>query len=251
MVNLFDIVRQAQSGAGIDNLSRQFGLTNDQTMRAVEALLPAFTLGFQRSALDPNLFAQLLNMMTSTRFAPFYEAGLPGGSAGGQQVLDALFGPQASRQIAAQASAMSGIGAQVLQQMLPLVAAMLMGGLVKFTSLGGMSDLLRRWADWLESLRVDGRRSSGVGPDPYEAWADTMGAMFGLPRKPDPSPPSDPWSAFTQAMLGQAPAPSPPSSREPFEALARMFETGREVQAQHLANLHAIFAGLGGTGGRT
>jgi hypothetical protein len=61
--------------------------------------------------------------------------------------------------------------------------------------------------------------------------------------------PADPWSSFMQAFAknlpsGSTPPPPPPapppSQPNPFEALSHMFDTGREVQAQHLANLQHI-----------
>lgn len=270
MVNLFDIMRQAQSGSALDNLSRQFGLSGPQTQRALEALLPAFTLGFQRSAQNPNVFGQILEMMSSGRYAPFYEGMFQPqpAQASGQEVLDRLFGsPDVSRQIAAQASAATGIGVQVLQQMLPAIAATLMGGLFKFASVEGLSEFLRAWADWLRSLRpADAAPKPGAGlasGTPYGAWSDIMGAMLGTApapaRQPEPSPtpsPAAPWADFMQAMLkglpsaekAAPPPPPPPQQPNPFEVLSQMFETGREVQQQHLANLHTILDGIWGAG---
>ena len=254
MVNLFDIMKQAQSGAAIDLLGRQFGLNPYQATQAVEALLPAFTLGLQRIALNPVAFGQFLGLMNSGRYAPFFDANPASSAASGQHVVEALFGsPEVSRQIAAQASAMTGIAAQILQQMMPLLAATLMGGLAKFASVEGLSDVLRKWADWLQSLKPDEPKRRPAGGDPaaqiYAAWADLMGGMLGVPRSAPPAPAPDPWSRLTDAMLGKVPAPPappPPSQPNPFETLAHMFETGREVQSQHLANLQSIFGGMWG-----
>jgi hypothetical protein len=184
----------------------------------------------------------------------------------GQEVLDRLFGsPEVSRQIAAQASAATGIGAQVLQQMLPTVAATLMGGLFKFASVEGLSEFLRAWADWLRTLKPADpapRPAAGTASGtPYGAWTDMMGAMLGTTpapaRQPSPSPsPAAPWADFMQAMVkglpsaekAPPPPPPPPQQPNPFEVLSQMFETGREVQEQHLANLQTIFDGMWGGG---
>src|SRR5688572_718827 len=40
MANLYEILSNAQNGAAIDRLSRQFGLSHDETEQAVAALLP-------------------------------------------------------------------------------------------------------------------------------------------------------------------------------------------------------------------
>ncbi len=250
MVNLFDIMKQAGSGAALGQMSQRFGLTNDQTMRAVEALLPAFTLGLQKSLQDPNVLGQLLQLMSSGLYGPFFEGARGGSAAPGQQALNALFGsPEVSRQIAARASAMTGIGTQVLQQMLPIIAATLVGGLFKFMSVEGFSDFLRRWADWLQHLKRDEPAGRSGSSDPYRVWSDTMAGWIGAPRKPEPPARTDPWTSFAEAMLGRAEPPlppPPPAEHNPFEVLSRMFETGREVQAQHLAGLQAILDGMFG-----
>ncbi len=252
MVNLFDIVRQAQSGSAMDNLSRQFGLNPDQTQRAMEALLPAFSLGFQRSMANPSLFAPLLEMMASGRYAPFFDGTGQGNllQSSGQQVLDRLFGStDLSRQVAGQASAVTGIGAQVLQQMMPSLAAILMGGLFRQTNVRGLSDFLRTWSDLLRTVSPPERPPANAGGTPYGAWMEMMGTMMGgSAAKPKPAPPADPWTSFMQAfskgLPNASPPPPPPSQPNPFHVLSEMFEGGREVQSQYAASLQAIFDGL-------
>lgn len=250
MVNLFDIARHAQGGAWFEAMSRQFALDPAQAQRAVEALLPAFTLAFQRSAMNPNSFADLIGMVGSGQYAPFYDAatsGRPG--AAGETVLAQLFGSRhATEAVAAQASALTGIGVQVLQQMLPTVAATLIGGMFRYASLEGFADFLRQCSDAIKAARPTAA-ASPVGPrpaDPWAAWSEAASAMMGLPGRPAPPPRSvDPiaaWSEMMTAMMGAAgkAPPPPPSQPNPFEAVAHMFETGREVQAQYLASLQAV-----------
>ncbi|NNM72973.1 DUF937 domain-containing protein [Enterovirga aerilata] len=249
-------MRQAQSGSALDNLSRQFGLSFDQTQRAVQALLPAFALGFQRSLQNPAALAQLFEMMGSGRYAPFFDAAGPAAQQNGNQVLDSIFGsPEAARQIAAQASAATGIAAQVLQQMLPALAAMLMGGLFRYASVEGMADVLRAWSDWLRALAPQQSRpapNSGMG-NPYAAWAEMVRTMLGqgpAPRQPEPAP--DPWTGFMQAFLqglpqgpgAPPPPPPPPAKPNPFELLAQMFQTGGEVQENYMAALRGVVDGF-------
>jgi hypothetical protein len=260
LVNLFDIVQQAQSGLAMENFSRQFGLNPDQTKRAVDALLPAFSLGFQRSMTNPSLFAPLLEMMASGRYAPFFDGSGQGNllQSSGQQVLDRLFGSSdLSRHVAGQASAMTGIGAQVLQQMMPSLAAILMGGLFRQTNVRGLSDFLRAWSDWLRTMAPPDRSrtsASAAAGTPYGAWMDLMGTMMGgkaAKPKPEPPAPADPWASFMQAFtksMPQAaavppPPPPPPSQPNPFQVLSQMFEGGREVQSQYVASLQAMFDG--------
>lgn len=260
-MNLFDIVRQAQGGSAMDNLSRQFGLSNDQTLRALEALLPAFTLGFRQNLRNPTAFGHLLDMMASGSYAPFFDGSRQGagGHAVGQPILDALFGSrEVTHQIAAQASAMTGIGAQVLQQFLPALAPLLLGGLFRQAGIHGLSDFLRAWSDWLRTIAPPETVASrpalaGSAGSPFGAWGDMMGAMFtGDAGRPAPSvappAPADPWTSFMQAYLrglppgadAPPPPPAPPSEPNPFDVLSQMFESGREVQSSYLAGLQGI-----------
>ena len=127
MFTIFDLMRP---GAGMDAMARQFGLTQDQAQRATEALLPAFMLGLQRSAGNPNAFANLMGAMTPGAAAP--STSQP--QAAGSQALGQLFGPpELTRQIAEQAAHWSGVSAQVMQQMMPIVAGAVIGGLSKFS----------------------------------------------------------------------------------------------------------------------
>lgn len=270
MVNLLDIMRQAQHGAGMDNMARQFGLSLADAQRAVETLLPAFSLGFRRNTLNPGAFGPFLDALSSGRYAPFFDGTTltPGGgiTPPGAELMGQIFGsPDVSRQIAQQASVMSGVGAQVLQQMMPTMGAVLMGGMTRYASLEGVSDVLRQWADWLKvAASAQTARSQPASPDLYGVWAGLVGSMFGMgpgnlapgdlaPVKPQPAPPSptDPWSQLMAMMTGgwtKPEPPPPPVQPNAFAALARMFEAGREVQVQHLAQFQQILDGTWGAG---
>jgi hypothetical protein len=297
MVTLFDIMRNAQSGQGFDNLSRQFGLTPADTQRAVEALLPAFTLGFQRNVYNPTAFGQFVELLSSGQDAPFFDGAKPAAQAAawasGNWVLTQILGSKdVTRKVAEQAASMTGIGAQVLQQMLPMVAATLMGGIFRYASLQGMGDLFAQWSDAFHKAHTAQQRGEqpqprrGASPqaasaNPFEAWAAMMGSMFSgengraarerrpeAASRPAPANPIELWSAMVESMLGkpneapaaQGPRPSPapraakaepqpapkPQVDNPLQALSQMFETGREVQAQHLATLQSILDGFWG-----
>ncbi len=135
-MNLFDMLANAQNGQGMEALARQFGLTQQQTQAAVEALLPAFSQGLKRNASDPYGVGSFINAMASGNHAKYFEdaqnAFSPQGMAEGNGILGHLFGSKdLSRAVASQAAQATGIGTQVLQQMLPVIASMIMGGLFK------------------------------------------------------------------------------------------------------------------------
>jgi hypothetical protein len=134
MFNLFDIMRGAQGGAAMDAMARQFGLTPDQVERAMQALLPAFALGLQGSAREPDAFSRTLGLMGSGRYAPFFDnpmlAFSQSAMAQGNEALGVLFGSKdVSRSVAREAAAFAGIGPEILKQMLPILASILLGGL--------------------------------------------------------------------------------------------------------------------------
>ncbi|MEW9837770.1 DUF937 domain-containing protein [Mesorhizobium marinum] len=135
-MNLFDMLANAQNGQGMDQLARQFNLSQQQAQDAIEALLPAFSQGLKRNASDPYGVGAFINAMATGNHAKYFEdaqnAMSPQGMAEGNGILGHLFGSkELSRAVAAQAAQATGISQQVLQQMLPAIAAMIMGGLFK------------------------------------------------------------------------------------------------------------------------
>ena len=270
MVNLFEIMRQAQSGAALPALSRQFGLDGADMQRAVDALLPAFSLALQRNAADPNAFAHLIGLVTSGRYAPFFDgsagASPSAAAANGQDVLSALFGSrEVTRQVAGQAAAATGIGVQALQEMMPVLAATLVGGMFRYATVEGFADLLRTWSDSLRAAAAPAPAPRPAAPfGPWSGWFELMNRVTGASPPPQPPPAlpyADPFKAWAEIMgglAGPAPSPAPPApppalpppapASNPFEALFHMYETGREAQAQHVAALASIIDGAWATG---
>jgi hypothetical protein len=120
----------------MDMLARQFNLSRQQADLAVEALLPAFSQGLKRNTSDPYGLGGFLNAMATGQHAKYFEdasrAFSPQGVDEGNGILGHLFGSkELSRAVAAQAAQATGIGQQLLQQMLPVIASMVMGGLFK------------------------------------------------------------------------------------------------------------------------
>lgn len=256
MVNLFDFARQAQGGHGFETLSRQFGLEPSTAQRAVEALLPAFSLALQRSLADPATFASLMGLVGSGQFTRFFETGAASRDVAGSpdKVLAQLFGSrEVADAVAAQAAPMAGIAAQLLQRMMPVIAATLVGGMSRYASVEGFADLLRDWSDAIKSTQRGAARPASSGADPWSAWADVMRSLTGGVAPPPP-PKADPMQAWTGLMNAAfnhaAPSPSPtkpspvPANPFPVDEVTRMFETGREVQAQQLAGVQSLLDGF-------
>ncbi len=225
MNNLFEMMMQAQGGQAMQNLARQFGLAPEQAQSAVEAMLPAFQLGLQKQTESIDGFQQMMRMMAGGNFAAFHDAnGIPDKAAEqGQNVLGQLFGgEQVARAVASQAAMMSGISDQVIKQMMPVVASMLMGGLFK------------------------GAMSNGLG--------GLFGQMMGQPPQPSPQA-SNPFAnnplagmmgQFMEGMMGQKPAPPQDPMSAGLQMLRGMFDSGQQVQRQQMDAFQAIFQQFSG-----
>jgi len=292
MMNLFDIMQSAQNGQALPNLAQQYGLSLQQTQAALDALLPAFSMGLQRQTRDPYAFGSLAQMMTASPYARFFEAGgygIPAGAQNaGNDVLSQLFGSrEVSQAIAAQAAATSGVSQAILKQMLPVIAAMLMGGLSKTSSNEGLGGILGQFAEMMRG-QMPGMQPAPQQPqmpaNPFEA---ILKGMFGQAGQPQPSPqaaPSDPFGGALGQILGgmfggmaapqpepapaprsaprRAPEPEPEPGEAPssstsgpgsigLDALNQMFEHGRQIQDEHQNALKSILdAMLGGGQGR-
>jgi hypothetical protein len=202
MMTLFEMMQSAQHGQAMQNLARQYGLSQQQTQAAIEALLPAFSLGLQRQTQDPYAFGSLARMMTASPFGRIFEAGgstiPPAASTAGTDVLSQLFGSkEVSQAIAAQAAATSGVSQAILKQMLPIIAAMVMGGLAKSASNEGLGGILGQFAEMMR------------------------GQMPGQPPAPAPQPapaPANPFDAILGGFFGNGQAPG--AGRTPESAPA-------------------------------
>lgn len=131
-MNILEAILASQKGAAVGQLGRQFGLQDDQVTSALGALVPALAAGFQRNMASEGGLEALLGALGSGRHARYVDdpdaLGAGETVADGNGILGHVFGSKdVSRQVAAQAAAQTGIGEGVLKQMLPVVAAMMMG----------------------------------------------------------------------------------------------------------------------------
>jgi hypothetical protein len=123
----------------MNQLAAQFGLSPEQVQAATEALLPAFSIGLKRHTADPMGMGGFLSALASGQHGKYFEnmgqAFNPAGMQDGNAILGHLFGSKdVSRAVAAQAAQATGIGQEILKQMLPVLATTLMGGMFKQSS---------------------------------------------------------------------------------------------------------------------
>lgn len=143
MMNLYEILANAQGGEAMASLARQFKLTEQQTQAAVDALLPAFSMGLKQMSAAPGGFGNLFGMMAQPNFQAMFEspqASAPAANAG-NDLLGMMFGsPEVSRAVAEQAAQYAGIGSAIMKRMLPVVAAMIIGGMLRTMNMSGIAD---------------------------------------------------------------------------------------------------------------
>ncbi|MEP7366095.1 MAG: DUF937 domain-containing protein [Acidobacteriota bacterium] len=135
-MDLLQAILSAQGGGAVQKLSDQFGLGEGETVAALQSLLPMIAGGMQRNVQQEGGLESLLGALMNgnhQRYVDEPEAIDPEAiREDGNGILGHLFGSkEVSRQVADHASAQTGLGAGLLKQMLPVVAAMAMGALSK------------------------------------------------------------------------------------------------------------------------
>jgi hypothetical protein len=135
-------------------IGRQFGLNEQQTRAAMDALAPVVAAGMRRNAQSPEGLQDILGSVLMGNRARSLEdenaVQFDNAKSSGDEILGQIFGSKdVSRGVTQQLSATSGIGAAVLKKLLPIVASIVMGQVAKKmggggtgASGGGLGDIL-------------------------------------------------------------------------------------------------------------
>lgn len=268
MLSLYDMLAQAQNGNAVNQMARNFGLSPEQTQAAMEALLPAFSQGLKRNAADPYGVGSFLSALSTGQHAKYFEdtsrAFTPEGMMEGNGILGHIFGSkELSRAVAAQAAQTTGIAQQTLQQMLPALAAMIMGGLFKQTTGQVGRTQAAPSNPLIEMMEQMMRGGFGQQPSPQQSapnpfdnpFGKMMEGMFGSGTggaAGGPSPADNPFGRMMEEMFGgrreQTPTPKQPDplpsgrDRTTYDDLfGQMFETGRKTREDYERNVGSIF----------
>ena len=135
-MNLLQTILNMQDGSAVKQLSQNFGLGEDQTVSALSSLIPALSQGLTRNISTGDGLQGLLSALGSGNHERYVEdlstLGQQETIQDGNGILGHLFGSKdVSRQVAQQAATQTGVGADILKRMLPVVATMVMGALSK------------------------------------------------------------------------------------------------------------------------
>lgn len=284
MTPLIDMLTNAQNGRGMELLARQFNLSQQQAQLAVEALLPAFSQGLKRNTADPYGLTAFLGAMANGQhgqyFADAQKAFTPQGIADGNDVLGQLFGSKdLSRAVAAQAAQATGLGQEMMKQMLPVIASMLMGGFAAQATpaqasagtgnpFGQLIEQMMRQAGGMAGGAAQPRRDDAAG-DPFgNPFGKMLEGMLGgagggatQPRSPSGQNPfgDNPFGKIMEEMLRggrqaepeEEPEPAPrrrrpaeqdaPSGNPYDDIFGKMFETGAKHREEYQKGMESIF----------
>ena len=136
-----NLTQMLMTRRNVDHISQQFGLTEQQTVTAMESLIPAFSAGLKHQTSTQQGSVNLIRALASGGHARYAEnpelAMQQPGIQDGNAILGHLFGKKdVSRVVAERASAASGLSGSLLKSLLPVIASMVMGALFKNSTNG-------------------------------------------------------------------------------------------------------------------
>jgi hypothetical protein len=214
MSNITDILFSAQGGQLIDNLAARFGLTNEQMDAAVQALVPALSIGLGNAAEEANSLEKIIGAANAPqRLAAFDDpdaAQSDDNLEQGRELLAQLFGSSsAAGRVAQVAARESGLRPDILSQLLPVLASVVLGGLFKNFNNQGLGGILGQLAgsgalgSILGQALGGGQQAPAPAPIPQSGGGGLgggglggllgglLGALLGGRRAPSDGAPSD------------------------------------------------------------
>lgn len=209
-MDILDALRQSQDGNAIPNLARAFGISPAEADAVLQSVVPQLARRIERNTLSRGGIADVVGAMGRAAERNYLDdAQVFSGTTmrdDGVAILDQiLWSKDQSRAVAQRAAQSSGISEALIKQMLPAIAAMLMGGLAKAAA-GGLSDILGR----IPGLPGSPSASAGGPPPGPDAEAHGRRGDWSGTR-PTPLPGGQ---AGAQIELGdQGPLPLPGNYR--------------------------------------
>ncbi|MGA3303325.1 MAG: DUF937 domain-containing protein [Methylovirgula sp.] len=218
MFNLSDIVQNAQNGKAIDNLAQQFGITPEQAQAAVQAIIPALSAGLMQKLGQPGALGSIISAVTdSTHQASFANPEAAQSTAAAQKGTDAvndMFGSShIVHQIAQQISNATGLRSDLIMQMIPVVASIVIGGIAAAAQKQGWGGMLGANA---AGAGTTAQTAPGQSASSQSGSGSIVGALIGM------------MSAFLGAATTSsgAPASGTAGNQSALDNLGKMFQPG-------------------------
>lgn len=193
-MSLYEIMRAAGGGNAFPALAAQYGLSEEQIAKAMEAFLPAFSTGLKKSTADPLGLMEFLRRLGTADYLQAYrqpQSYFSGGPRKDEDALGFLFGPpEVAEAVARQASAFTGIAQAKLAELMPAMAAMMFGGLAEQARTANpVLDAM------MQDFRAGGATRSGAAKGPLDRYEEEQ-------ARPESGATAD--LARTQAEMMQA-----------------------------------------------
>jgi hypothetical protein len=188
MLNLHEILQNAQGGKALDNLASEFGITTDEADSAVRAIVPALSEAILKRTSEPAAAGSFLGILSEGHFlAAFSEpaAAQEKAESSSEALRQILGSTQAREAIVLQAAAASGMGQDILEKMLPVIASMIFGGLTKSLENQGFGGILAELSKSAGKGGLEGVLGQILGghpappPPPAPAPAGGLGSILG------------------------------------------------------------------------
>lgn len=141
-MNLMDAIMSANASP-LSQISKKFGLSEDQTAQVVKQFLPALTNGIKQNVARQGGLDSLLDALNKGKHERYLDDEAALGSD--QAILDGngilghlLKSKDTSRQLASRTAQSTGLDLDILKKILPMVAGLAMGALKKQGSSSGV-----------------------------------------------------------------------------------------------------------------
>ncbi len=182
-MDLLTGLRRGESSVSIEDLARGFGLEPQEAEAVVGSVAPLLVQRLERNTLSRGGLADLVGMMgeisNHSKMLGTATLGSDQGRSFGNEILEQiLVNKDASRALAAKASASSGISETLNKSMLPYIATMVLGWLSNKAS-GGLGDILSKLP---QAGGGRGQTSGGGFPFPSPSASGTGGTMLPGPE---------------------------------------------------------------------
>lgn len=211
MADLDTLLSSAQGGRLIENLAQRFGLSDAQVESAVKALAPALSFGVDKAVESPEGFEKVVACLNAAQDCCAHDhaeaAVADDAVARGNNAVLSLFGSQDNTsQILQAASQQSGVPVDILGQLLPIIASVLLGGLNKSVNEQGLGGILGQLANSGALGNILGQVLGGGAPAGQGGLGgglgDVLGQVLGGGQPPRPAPRAEPARAPGGGGLG-------------------------------------------------
>jgi len=141
-MSVLDDLLNPQNSLAVRQIAQHAGIDDADARRALQHLSPALSRGIQRNISAEGGLENLLRALQTGNHGRYLDdpSQIGGAIDDGNGILGHIFGSkEVSRGVANQVSQQTGIGADLLKKMLPLIASAVMGALAKNMTGGSLS----------------------------------------------------------------------------------------------------------------